>query len=339
MKKRAASHIIDAQGAELLKNALPIQWVMRPYQPDYGIDFAVEIFDKIGKDIVTLGEHFFIQLKSCLKANCISKKVHHRHNIEKYPFEADKDVSRELRLIAIPLEREELELARAMGPAVPLLLIVADLHSSELYWVCLNDLVDKVLAPENLNFSQQSSHTVHIPIFNKVKNQPNELLPLQFYAKRAKLYAAFNRFRYQRHEIELAANQLAITGYSSIEDIRNSEFIGFSKHFLEIASAYDFWDTTYAWPAIKLAKINLDRTSKLIQVIVSGDEIKPILTEQFNDRGEWTDLRESFTAYFLLEEIVSTFNNLANLGNIYEEICREWFLPTFLGNLAEEHSL
>ncbi|WP_415776286.1 DUF4365 domain-containing protein [Shewanella oncorhynchi] len=339
MKKRPASHIIDAMGTELLMNALPTQWVVRPYQPDYGIDFAVEIFDEIDKNLVTLGEHFFIQLKSCTKANYISRKVHHRYNVEKYPFEADTDVSRELKLVSISIERDELELARAMGPAVPLLLIVADLDSSELYWICLNDLVDKVLVPENPNFSMQSSHTVHIPMFNKVKNQKSELLPLQFYARRAKLYAAFNRFRYQRHEIERAANELSKADFLSIENIRNSEFICFSKHFLDIALAYDFWNTTYAWPAIELAKAELDRTLNLIQAIIRGDEVKTILTEQYHDQERLFYLQEPMIVFFLMEQISSTFNKLANLGNIYEEICREWFLPTFFAALAEEHCL
>ena len=35
----------------------------------------------------------------------------------------------------------------------------------------------------------------------------------------------------------------------------------------------------------------------------------------------------------LMLAISTLWNQLANLGRIYEEMCREWFLPTYLGDL------
>ena len=64
MKKRPTSHITDSAGAQLLRHAFPEEWVVREYHPDYGIDFAVEVFDSQEGGFVTLGEHFFVQLKS-----------------------------------------------------------------------------------------------------------------------------------------------------------------------------------------------------------------------------------------------------------------------------------
>jgi hypothetical protein len=55
MKKRPNSHIIDTAGAQLLRRVLPDAWVVREYQPDYGIDFAVEAFDSYGGSFVSLG--------------------------------------------------------------------------------------------------------------------------------------------------------------------------------------------------------------------------------------------------------------------------------------------
>jgi len=48
---------------------------------------------------------------------------------------------------------------------------------------------------------------------------------------------------------------------------------------------------------------------------------------------------DKFLEFHLAATITGAFENLANLGNMFEEICREWFLPTYLGQFAEEHSL
>lgn len=331
MKKRTNSHIIGSEGTDLLRSVLPNEWVLRPYQPDYGIDFAVEIFDQQGGDFVTMGEHFYIQLKSSSSVSRISKRVHPRHNIEKAPLTLDKDEVKNLDLVSISLERQELELARSMGPAVPLLLMVADIQKSEVYWVCLNDFVDKVILPEKPDFLEQASYTVHIPLHNRVQNTVRDLVPLRFYARRAKLYAAFNRFRYQRHEIQYAHDRLGDLNYC---DIETSELLSMAKHFLGIVLAYDFWRTTYAWPAVEITHIKVLETAKLIQRVLEGEDLKSVLPRYVKVSQD-----DNLLAFHLATTITTTFDNLANLGNMFEEICREWFLPTYLGQLAEENSL
>ena len=47
----------------------------------------------------------------------------------------------------------------------------------------------------------------------------------------------------------------------------------------------------------------------------------------FGDPGKPCTYRE----WFLYTDLRHLWSNLANLGNIYEEICREWYLPTWLG--------
>jgi hypothetical protein len=44
-KRRAPQHLIDERGIALLKRLLPENWVVREYRPDYGLDFAVEVFE------------------------------------------------------------------------------------------------------------------------------------------------------------------------------------------------------------------------------------------------------------------------------------------------------
>jgi hypothetical protein len=43
-KSRNEQHLIDDAGVRLLRSRLPPDWVLRDYKPDYGIDFALEIF-------------------------------------------------------------------------------------------------------------------------------------------------------------------------------------------------------------------------------------------------------------------------------------------------------
>ncbi|MNT45801.1 hypothetical protein D3C72_1824020 [compost metagenome] len=69
-KKRSFQHLIDQDGQQLLREKLPKHWVVREYRPDYGLDYAVEVFKTVESadggrpNYETLGEHFFVQLKS-----------------------------------------------------------------------------------------------------------------------------------------------------------------------------------------------------------------------------------------------------------------------------------
>jgi hypothetical protein len=47
-KQRSEQHLIDQEGERLLRSKLPSHWVLREYRPDYGLDFALEIF-KLGE--------------------------------------------------------------------------------------------------------------------------------------------------------------------------------------------------------------------------------------------------------------------------------------------------
>ena len=161
MKKRPASHVIDSTGAQLLRSALPEEWVVREYQPDYGIDFAVEVFDSQGDGFVTLGEHFFVQLKSHSDVKWITKEIYARYNVEKTPLTYNRNESSRIRVIAEPLETAELQLAQSMGPAAPLALVVADITRSEVHWVCLNDFVEQGARPGSGTYCASFTHRSH----------------------------------------------------------------------------------------------------------------------------------------------------------------------------------
>lgn len=337
MKKRPGSHITDSAGAQLLRSVLPKEWVVREYQPDYGIDFAVEVFDSHGDGFVTLGEHFFVQLKSHSDVKWITKEVYARYNVEKTPLTYNRNESSTIRVIAEPLETAELQLARSMGPAAPLALVVADITRSEVHWVCLNDFVDKVLVPEaEKKLSAQASHTVHIPDFNRIERTDGALLPLRFLARRAKFYAAFNRFRYHRHEIYYALDR-----YSMGVDHRpdDPDLLYLANHFLGTVLAYDFWKTTHTWPAVELTHMYAEATETMISKVIAGESLESILGSRLEGVPVPDESRNQMLKFLFVSDIQSTFDKLANLGNMFEEICREWFLPTHLGMLAEQHAI
>ena len=337
MKKRSTSHVVDSTGEALLKRALPAEWVVRPYQPDYGIDFAVEVFDPAGSGFVTLGEYFFIQLKSHSKAKWVKKDVYARFNVAKAPLSEDVDKSTSISVIAETLDTAELQLARSMGPAAPLLLVVADIKKKNVHWICLNDFVDKVLIPETGNqLSAQASHTVHLPKFNRIERSDYALVPLRFMARRAKLYAAFNCFRYQRHEIQSAVQSLrADTAVNGL----NPSFLHLAHHFLNTALAYDFWATTYAWPSVQATHIEVVAVAQRLGSLLSGESLESAYGSCIAGLPFSTSNKANALESYVTSELVAIFDKLANLGNMFEEICREWYLPTYLGTLAEDHAI
>ena len=339
MKKRPTSHVTDSTGMQLFRSVLPQEWVVREYQPDYGIDYSVEVFDSQGDGFVTLGEHFFVQLKSHSKVQWITKEVHARYNVAKTPLKYDRRQSSRMRVIAEPLDTAELQLARSMGPATPLALVVADTTHSKVHWVCLNDFVDKVLVPEaGQDLSLQASHTVHLPDFNRIHPTDDALIPLRFLARRGKLYSAFNLFRYQRHDIQCALDRWATGVAHQLDD---PDLLRLANHFLGTVLAYDFWKTTHAWPAVEFTHMRAEATATMVAQAIAGDSLDSILAHRLEraDVSSSGKPKDDALRFLITSDIRSTFDQLSNLGDLFEEICREWFLPTHFGLSTEQHAV
>lgn len=153
-----------------------------------------------------------------------------------------------------------------------------------------------------------------------IVNSEDGLVPLQFYAKRAKLMAAFEKFRYQQHELQYVDN----------EGLRQR-----AEHFARILLRFDFWRSCDWWRLIAhlhQALVALsDSGSPSIMMLNPEAASKMDLDEQ-----GWTDGHSGNREYSLRElmqfhEIRQLWDRLANAGNVFEEVCREWFLPTSLG--------
>ena len=171
--------------------------VLREYRPDYGLDYAVEVFEDAGTSYPqTLGEHFFIQLKSTESPKTGSLRLHRRGNVEKGREELDDEPSMSIDTYSLSLETSELVTVERMGVGLPVLLVIADLTRERCIFVCLNDYIDKILVPRFDDYRDAEYRTVHLPCSNDVSATVGRIA-LRWYAKRSKLFSAFQRFTFQ----------------------------------------------------------------------------------------------------------------------------------------------
>jgi hypothetical protein len=292
-KRRVAQHVMEDESEGVLRNSLPKEWVTRRYRPDYGIDFAVEVFEYADEQRTiaeTLGETFFIQLKSAAKTTINTVRVHSRGNVAKGPPVADKTKFLDIEVIKYEIDTPELFTVETMGNGVPVVLILATLDSNRLFFVCLNDLIDKVLVPNDPDYGKNADKTIYIPVRNEITSDPTSLTALRFYAKRAKFYSCFVLFEYQRNELNYARHGDKTT---------TAELI---LHFIRILDRLDIWDRSEMWRIVGDYRKQLDRWLM-----------------KYAERGLTPDL---------LDDALRLWTGLVSLAHNYEELCREWFLPT-----------
>jgi hypothetical protein len=317
VKKRSEQHLIDADGERLLGSRLPRHWVLRPYRPDYGLDFTVEVFrhpsdsTKAHETYETLGEHFFIQLKTAQVTNSKPLQLYGRGNVEKSREVLNKsDRAGPMETIRLSVEASELKTVERMGVAVPVLLVVADLTVERCYFCCLNDYIHRILIPRYDDYTAKKTRTIHVPIVNEIGDPIVGVTALRWYAKRAKLYAAFQRFTYQAAELNYAWD--------------SSEFLPMARYFASRIVNYDFWDDTEMWPLIGYYG------SKIRNFLETG---QPGLFGSDPSRST-SSVTTNLSEELRLFEILELWRLLAVLPRNYEDVCREWFLPTALGYAA-----
>lgn len=308
-KRRSLNQIKEDISYGILREKLPESWVIHEYGPDYGIDFVVELFDYVDDEKTiaeTLGENFFVQLKGSSSIEYVIKRVYPRGNVEKGRLSEDRSECFDIAVAKFQLEMSELLTVQSMGVAIPVLLILVDVVTRRAFFICLNDYIDKVLAPEDSDYSSKDSKTLYVPLKNEILNCDENLLALRAYGKRSKMYGAFGKFYYQKNEIAhaiMATFQLSEGRESVIEMLRT---------FVETAIRQDIWRGHEFWIAIQQCFNDLNHVKRKLEEGVNSDEY------------------EEFLDYCNLV----VWNRLANLGNMYEELVREWFMPTFLAQLT-----
>lgn len=321
-KTMSPQHVIDEEAQQLLRAVLPSHWRLRSYQPDYGLDFTLELFQPAPAAegapqgaFEALGEHLFIQLKGARQVNRANHRVFARMNAERFRYEENpNNLVSEIETLPISIEPSELLTVQRMGAGLPVLLVRADLDQKKCYFVCLSDYIDKILLPRHGKDALSHSRTIHIPALNDIADSTIGHTAVRWYGKRPKLYAAFQKFIYQQAE-------LAWCGENEEEHRR------LAKHCAGILLGYDFWDSTPMWEILAYYSAMLRRFVK------TGS---PGLTQV--DQGEVDryvqddpERKRTVLSWMASQEINRLWYGLTVLPRNYEEVCREWYLPTGLG--------
>ena len=179
-KRRVRQQIMEDQSIEIVRRILPNEWVVRDYSPDYGIDMAVEVFGPIDSNMSiaeTMGEWFFVQVKSTTNTTIRRRNVYPRYNVEKRQLSDDRktkvksNVSPiELDTIPYKIDTSLLLTVESLGAAIPVFLFLVTLDTERVYFICLNDVIDKCIIPEDSDFRSKKTKTIHIPIKNEISD-------------------------------------------------------------------------------------------------------------------------------------------------------------------------
>ncbi|WP_208453724.1 hypothetical protein [Burkholderia gladioli] len=231
-----------------------------------------------------------------------------RGNVEKAREQLDsKDKIATIDTYRFSLDTTELVTVERMGIGVPVLLVIADLKARRCCFVCLNDYIDKILIPRHDDYRTKEHRTVHVPVANEIGSMRGNVA-LRWYAKRAKLLAAFQRFTYQFAELQWA-------GEGNWEEL--------ARYFGERIAEYDFWDDTEMCHPIPYHAQGLRR------FLAEG---RPHYFQP--EHAVFAALSEEERAYWKQADVFELWRSLALLPRTYEDVWREWFLPSALGHLA-----
>ena len=316
-KMRNRSQIIGETAINILKKQFPSEWVIREYTPDYGIDLAIEIFEQYENKYITTGEHVYFQVKGTESLQTGTIDIYERDNVEK--SYSQKDFFTKMNIIKFQIDTALLSTVEKMGSAVPVLLLVVDIREEITYFVCLNDYIEKVILPNVPNYAEQQTITIHIPITNAIHSR-EDIRPINWYAKRAKLFALFNKANYQASEIEhISDNTLAndIIHYAKI--LRRLDAWSASPYFYPLKSVQnelDYFLTTGITPTAEMILAHLNKTGDINEQSFS--------TNNSTDCMSLKDAQNALTLRTL-------WGNICNCGFILEDISKEWFLPTYAG--------
>jgi len=312
-KRRTVTHIMEDRSYEVIKNALPPHWVIRPFnQPDYGIDIVIEIFNPVNEKegtFETIGEYLYVQVKSVQQIKAVKKRLYTVQNVAKGQWIENKKDYVDGQVVKYKIDTNILFTVEEMGSSICVLLFLVDLSNGKIYFSCLNDLIDKIIRPKYPHYAAQNTITIQIPAFAEIGNREVSDLALSLYGERAKLLAAFAKFYYQRNEIinYLGVKDLpVVTLRDSLQNNLIFDMTVFSKmirHFISQIEYLDIWQVSMTG-SIKV-------TRKLL------DDLKDLLSVSDADEKE------------LINQVVLTWHSLCNLSNIYEEIIRECFLKAF----------
>lgn len=315
-KQRVLQHIMEDQSYEIIKSQIPKHWVIREFnRPDYGIDLVIELFELIDENIAeTLGEFIYVQVKSVKDLDIKQETIYEVGNVAKGVWIENRKSWTKLEVVKYPFDTNSIFTIQSLGGSVPVILFVVDLSNREVYFICLNDYIDKIILPKNPNYGEQKSLTINIPRLNKLSSQEISNNALKFYGKRAKLLAAFSKFSFQKNEIQhiLGYKEYPIWTYRDElergKTYEKNEIKTQLLYFISQIEDLDIWEHK-EWQVLPQARKKLITLKQLLE-------------------------KEEFDWEMVRNKVIVLWHQLTNLGTIYEDLCREWFLPKFISLLT-----
>lgn len=222
-------------------------------------------------------------------------KVYERKNVEK-ELKQEK-LYKEIDVVKFSIETSLLATVERMSSSVPVLLIVVDILKEQAYYVCLNDYIEKIIVSSK-----------------------------EWYAKRAKLFALFNKANYQKEELKYFSDE------TLGEDI---------IHFAKIIRRFDAWSASKYFYALKIVENELDSLLEKGSTKWEENSLENLVQTGVNIDEPCWNLNQSDTEMSLrdIEKIVGIrqlWDNLCNCGCILEDIGKEWFLPTYIGLITSD---
>jgi hypothetical protein len=194
---------MEDESAHLLTKFLPSSWIIRPIAKDYGVDYEIELVEE---DVVS-GNRIWVQLKSIKAANLRVEKFELNNEHRYLATEKDRTLSVEYLSFSLPTK----ELHYSLSCAFPLLLFVADLKQSEIYWLPLRDEILGNTNHKNPNWNFKKSNTLRIPIWNKLSWEKKNNYPgIKWYALEPSRMYAFANLHCYYHNFKQAEG---LSGY------------------------------------------------------------------------------------------------------------------------------
>lgn len=303
---------MEDESYQIIKKLIPKDWVIREFnRPDYGIDLVIELFDKIDdQNCETLGEFIYVQVKSVKTVDVVKEKIFNTTNVAKGIWKEDKSEYAEIDVVKYVFDINSIYTIQGLGASVSVLLFLVDINKEDVFFICLNDYIDKILLPKNPNYANQESITITIPAINNLKDENILNNALKFYGKRAKLLAAFSKFSYQKNEIAHAFGYKLYPVWTYRDELQldisipKSDIKVMLLYFINQIEDLDIWKYI-EWQVLPLAKYDLMKIKRLLE------------TDDIN----WNEIRD---------KAIVLWHQLTNLGTMYEDICREWFLPKII---------
>jgi hypothetical protein len=315
-KQRVFQHIMEDESCQIIKKHIPKEWVIREFnRPDYGIDLVIELFDKIDEQVYeTLGEFIYIQVKSAKNIKITKERIFNVGNVAKGIWKENKSEYTEIDVVKYVMDTNSIYTIQSLGASVSVLLFIVDISVDAVFFICINDYIDKIILPKNPNYIGQDTLTITIPVLNNLSNKNISNNALKFYGKRAKLLSAFSKFSYQKNEIAHIFGYKLYPVWAYRDELEENNIYDSEEiktmllYFISQIEDLDIW-TYIEWTVIPEAKKDLLKIKLQLQ----------------NSKSDWNSLKNA---------VIVLWHQLTNLGTTYEELCREWFLPKMISLLT-----